>query len=92
MGLLVSDTAAADSAPFSIDGTANISLVSDGLAGAEEVQVKVLLPNGTWHSLVLNGKLTVAAPELTLSARGTYMVSKPVTVGSASVSMLEVKL
>jgi hypothetical protein len=86
MGLLINEmTAAMTSDDFYVDSTP-IGLVAVGLAGAEEVQISVYLdPVAGWHNIVTNGKLTASAPELTVSTRGQYRVSKGVTAGAAGV-------
>lgn len=86
MGLLINGMTAANvSDDFYVD-VASIGLVATGLAGAEEVQVSVYLDDvAGWHNIVTNGKLTATSPELTISTRGRYRVSKGVTAGSAAV-------
>ncbi len=84
MGLLInSQTTAATSAPFRVDG--KIGLIAVGLAGAEEIQIQVEVESGVFVNLTTNGKLTVAAPDLSIDTLATFRVSKGVTVGSVAV-------
>lgn len=84
MGLLInSQTAAATSAPFRVDG--KIGLIAVGLAGAEEIQIQVEIEPGVFQNLTTNGKLTLAAPDLSIDVQSTFRVTKGVTGGSVAV-------
>lgn len=84
MGLLInSQTTAATSQPFRVDG--KIGLIAVGLAGADEVQIQVEIEPGVFQNLTTNGKLTVAIPDMSIDTQSTFRVTKGITGGSVAV-------
>lgn len=82
---LLPTTSAAVSNPFAVRGDENLSVVSAGLAGAEEAVVQI--HNGSDFVDLTDSSATMTAtePSTQITAGGLYRIRKDATAGEASV-------
>lgn len=86
--LITAQTAAAESIVFKVDpGSAPVGISAWGLSGSEEMQIQRDRGDGTFRDLEEDSAvLTVAQPDTSITASGTYKITKPETDNPAGAS------
>lgn len=87
MGVIIAPTTSAkDSQPFVVQRGETVGVSADGLAGAETAVIKRLNSFNIFDPVVGAGSsMTAAAPDVSIIASGTYMVSKSASVAASGV-------
>lgn len=89
MGVIIEPTTEAkDSQPFVVQRGETVGLHADGLAGAEVATIKKLNSFNVFVAVVGAGStMTATAPDVSILASGTYMVSKDATAAASGVRL-----
>ena len=85
--IITAQTGAATSTQFAVNKRVSKTVMANGLAGAEYVDIQIKDGAGSWITTSTANRLTATDPARTISTEGEYRLSKSATAAATSCSL-----